>query len=118
MKARFLIFLFLWIWFAGAGLSAPPLAGASSGTQEISTSGSANPPEGLQDCVGILEVMRTQQQEMAQELRSIKRELAALKATQDQPEFKDVIGGIGYILGLFGIAFYVHARRDRRRQGS
>jgi nickel transport protein len=30
---------------------------------------------------------------------------------QSGPGFRDIVGGIGYILGLVGIAAYVHSRR-------
>ena len=32
-------------------------------------------------------------------------------ATQSGPSFRDVLGGIGYIIGLFGIAAYVQSRK-------
>ena len=31
------------------------------------------------------------------------------------PSFKDILGGIGYILGLVGIAAYVQSRKEKRR---
>lgn len=49
--------------------------------------------------------------QMAEELRRIHREIAALRADLDQPGIKEVFSGLGYILGLFGVAAFVAARR-------
>ncbi len=42
------------------------------------------------------------------ELRPLKREVAALKEARSM---QDILGGIGYIAGLFGLGFYIAARR-------
>ena len=42
------------------------------------------------------------------ELRPLRREIAAYKEKND---LQSILGGIGYIFGAFGIAFYVAARR-------
>lgn len=52
--------------------------------------------------------------------RSVARQLApilrALEEEKDKQRFSDIIGGIGYIIGLMGLAAYLHSRR-RQRQG-
>ena len=47
-------------------------------------------------------------EEIRRELRPLRREIAAYKEKND---LQNVLGGIGYIVGLFGVAFYVAARR-------
>lgn len=42
------------------------------------------------------------------EMRPLRQEIAAYKERND---LQTILGGIGYIVGLFGIAFYVAARR-------
>lgn len=42
------------------------------------------------------------------ELRPLRREIAAYKEKND---LQTVLGGLGYIIGLFGVGFYVAARR-------
>ncbi|MCK0140552.1 cobalt ABC transporter permease [Aliiroseovarius sp. F47248L] len=42
------------------------------------------------------------------ELRPIRQELSAFK---NKSNFQSVLGGIGYIFGLFGLGFYIAARR-------
>lgn len=49
--------------------------------------------------------------QLADELRRIHREIAALRADLDKPGLPEVFSGIGYILGLFGVAAFVAARR-------
>ncbi|PJE27836.1 nickel transport protein [Pseudooceanicola antarcticus] len=53
-----------------------------------------------------------QQAEIAQmlrdELRPLRREIAAYRERND---LQSILGGIGYIVGLFGLGFYLAARR-------
>lgn len=49
--------------------------------------------------------------QLAEELRRLHREIAALRAELDQPGLQEVFSGLGYILGLFGVAAFVAARR-------
>jgi hypothetical protein len=49
-----------------------------------------------------------------QELRQVKRDLAALSQRMDEPGLRDIMAGIGYILGLFGTAAFVAARRQAK----
>lgn len=51
-------------------------------------------------------------QMLRDELRPLRQELAAYKEKND---LQTILGGIGYILGVFGIGFYLAARR--RLQG-
>lgn len=44
-------------------------------------------------------------------LKPIMRSLAALQ--DDRPSFTDIVGGIGYIIGLVGVGAYVHSRKKR-----
>lgn len=48
---------------------------------------------------------------LAGELRRIHREIAALRADLDKPGLQEVFSGLGYILGLFGVAAFVASRR-------
>ena len=42
------------------------------------------------------------------EVKPLRRELAAYR---DNNNFQNILGGIGYIFGLFGLGFYIAARR-------
>jgi nickel transport protein len=42
------------------------------------------------------------------EIRPLRREIAAYK---DHNNLQTILGGIGYIVGLFGLGFYLAARR-------
>ena len=46
------------------------------------------------------------------EVKPLRKELAAYKEKNDM---QSILGGIGYICGLFGIGFYVAARRERSK---
>lgn len=59
----------------------------------------------------VITLLREQHGKLSGDLRRIHREIAALRADINQPGIKDVFAGIGYILGLFGTAAFVAARR-------
>jgi len=59
----------------------------------------------------IATLLKEQNSKLSVELRRIQREIAALRADLDKPRLKDVLSGIGYIFGLFGVAAYVASRR-------
>ncbi|NIY97843.1 cobalt ABC transporter permease, partial [Salipiger sp. HF18] len=42
------------------------------------------------------------------EVRPLRREIAAYREHND---LQSILGGIGYIVGLFGLGFYLAARR-------
>ena len=68
-------------------------------------------PSGQRDCHAVVAMLEEQNTKLSGELRRIHREIAALRADLDKPGFKEVAAGIGYILGLFGVAAFVSARR-------
>ncbi len=49
---------------------------------------------------------------LTQRLSALTREVASLKESQG-PGLRDVLGGVGYLLGLAGLAAYVQSRRRR-----
>lgn len=67
------------------------------------------PPEG--SCQEIVALIKEENGQLSGELRRIQREIAALRADLEKPGLKDVFAGIGYILGLFGVAAFVASRR-------
>ncbi len=52
---------------------------------------------------------------LARELAPIKRSLA--KAEENKPTVSDILGGIGYLIGLAGLAAWLKNRRSRKEQG-
>jgi nickel transport protein len=53
---------------------------------------------------------------MERELRRLHREIAMLRQEFENPGMEDIFSGIGYILGLFGVAFFVAGHRERQRE--
>ena len=64
----------------------------------------------------VISLLQEQNSKLSGEIRRIHRELAALRADLDKPDVKDIFGGIGYILGLCGVAALVAARRKREQE--
>lgn len=67
------------------------------------------------NCQEVVALLQGQNSKLSGEIRRIHREIAALRADLDKPDVKDVFGGIGYILGLCGVAALVAARRKKEQ---
>ncbi len=63
------------------------------------------------ECADVAARIEAQNKKLSRDLRRIQREIAALRADLAEPGMQEIFGGIGYIFGLFGVAFYVAARR-------
>ncbi len=61
-------------------------------------------------CLMVLEQVKKQNRMLSRDLGHIKRELMHLKYELSRPGVKEIFAGIGYILGLFGVAAYMKAR--------
>jgi nickel transport protein len=62
----------------------------------------------------VITLLKEQNSALSRDLRRIHREIAALRADLDEPGMKEVFAGIGYIVGLFGMAAFAAARRRRQ----
>mgnify|MGYP001277066821 CR=1 FL=1 len=68
-------------------------------------------------CRALATVVEQQNQQLHRELRQIKRELALLNQNLEKPGVREIMAGVGSILGLFGVAALVAARRQGRKEG-
>lgn len=98
----------------GLGLLGPDSGGAQNaapaepaGEQQMSQAA---------DYGQVVSLLQAQKAELGQELRRLHRELAAVKQQLEEPGLATVFSGIGYILGLFGTAFFIHARAAYQRR--
>ncbi len=62
------------------------------------------------DCSQAVTLIKAQKKQMSRDLRQIKRELAQIKNAIEEPGPSEILGGIGYIIGMFGISYYWLAR--------
>lgn len=85
-----------WLFLVGLPNSLPAQTPSEENSQEIVT------------------LLKQQNNKLSNDLRRIKREIAALRADLDKPGLKDVFAGIGYIFGLFGVAAFVASRRKEQ----
>jgi hypothetical protein len=69
---------------------------------------------GGQDSAELAALLAEQNASLTRELRRIQREIAALRADLGKPGFQEILGGIGYIFGIFGTAAFVASRRRER----
>ena len=50
---------------------------------------------------------------VSNDMRRIRRELIVLRTQIDKPGLDEAFAGLGYICGLFGVAFFVAGRRKK-----
>ncbi len=58
------------------------------------------------------EIQLAMERALDKELRPVVRMIAETRA--EGPSVRDVVGGLGYIMGLVGMAAYFHSRRNRK----
>ncbi|MCG6894117.1 MAG: hypothetical protein LJE65_10960 [Desulfobacteraceae bacterium] len=93
----------------GSKPSAPSGEAAVEALTPPSPTGTAGPaPMPVQELRNVVE------EAMAEQLRPILGRLARLEDQAREPDLKDILGGIGYIFGLAGVAAYVAARKRNR----
>jgi hypothetical protein len=109
---RFLFFFTLIL--LSPALMLMPLAGADEGTPGTVSDEIAISSEYPGNCREIMAYLQERDAGLSRELKAIKREIAALSQTVKEPGLKDAVAGIGYILGLFGIAAFMASRRNKR----
>lgn len=89
---------------------AAPAAGVISSMPSTAPSAAAPVAPSLSTTIG--DAQRSALTEAVRnEVRPLRREIIALKEKND---FQSILGGIGYIVGLFGLWFFWAARRQRR----
>ena len=71
-------------------------------------------PSQADTCQAIIAKLDEQNQKVSEELRRIKRDIAALNQTIAEPGLSEAISGIGYIFGLFGVAAFMASRRNNQ----
>jgi len=65
-------------------------------------------------CQAALSKLEAQNKKISEELRGIKRDIAALNQSIAEPGIPAAMAGIGYIFGLFGVAAFMASRRKNQ----
>ncbi len=71
----------------------------------------AAPAVSLGQCRELVALLAEQDQKNSREFRQIKRDIALLSQQVAEPGMREILGGVGYIVGLFGVAAYVASRK-------
>lgn len=81
---------------------------------ELSTTRQAiqSAPVQTGSCESVTALLTEQEKKLSRELRMIKRDIAALNQKLEEPGLQDLMAGIGYIFGLFGVAMFVASRKN------
>lgn len=88
--------------------SSPPMAEEKTPSLDQATAvGAASSSQ----CQDIIRLLSEQDQKNSGEFRQIKRDISALTQKVAEPGISEILGGVGYIFGLFGVAAYVASRK-------
>jgi len=71
----------------------------------------------VESCADVATLITRQEEKNSREFKQLKRDLAALSQQLEEPGLREILGGIGYILGIFGVAAYVASRRKPEGKG-
>ncbi len=107
---RFYPFVFIVLLLVGS-------ARIATGAAEDESQSERSVENSFCDCRAVQAQLTAQEQRFAGELRQIKRELAMVNQNLREPGLQDIMAGIGYILGLCGIAFFVAGRKQNKNSG-
>jgi nickel transport protein len=64
-------------------------------------------------CLNQEEIQKVVEKVMDQKLQPVIRDLKKSLNPNHEPKFGEIIGGLGYIMGLIGIAAYIHSRKKK-----
>lgn len=81
-------------------------------TPAAETKPTSSRPAATETSLSATEIRQVVEKAMDRKLEPIYRMLA--EAREHKPTITDIIGGIGYIIGLVGLAAYMHARRQQK----
>jgi hypothetical protein len=68
----------------------------------------------IDNCAMAVKLLKKQNHKLSRELGQIKREIGELRVAVHGVTPSKIFGGIGYILGLFGVAAMVAARKKEK----
>jgi nickel transport protein len=86
----------------------PAMAEETAVTSEAGSESVAENSAGYEKVIALLQ---EQDKKNSREFRQLKREIAVLGQQLENPGIAEIVGGIGYIFGLFGVAAYVMSRK-------
>lgn len=84
--------------------------GMDPGRNAIVSPGSGESSE----CGKVAELLQQQKDLIVRETGQLKREIASLRAELQEPGFREIFAGIGYIFGLAGVGIYLSNRKVRQ----
>jgi nickel transport protein len=100
------------VWMPG--LQALAAEGAAQGTPAQPMDSALSESDNAAACREVKALLEQQKTQMGRELGQLKREMALLREDLGKPGVKEIFSGIGYILGLAGMALFVHCRRTSK----
>jgi nickel transport protein len=103
----------IWTHKLSAALAASPPSPPAAADPAVNTKPTAAAPQILPTNIDSKELQAIVARELDKQLAPIRKTLA--EQSDAGPTLQDILGGIGYILGLAGIAAYFQARRVKEK---
>ena len=113
MRSLIVIVFFFTLFFCS------PLYFGNTSTPSI-TDNSFNSTESTvpvqsKDCQKEISLLNDQLITLTNQLKMARREIAILHQAKEKPGWPEIVGGIGIILGLFGIVSFIISRNSLRK---
>jgi nickel transport protein len=97
-------------WCGARAAQAQEPEATTPAAQTVESAPAEASPSPTGDCERLAKMIDQQKSQMTRDMGQLKREIAALRQDISEPGLAQVFAGIGYILGLAGVGFYMHAR--------
>jgi hypothetical protein len=81
----------------------------------ISTNGIAQPP--TDSASATIDQLQQENTSLQLKVKRLERQVSAMREEMNTPDATQIIGGIGYIVGIFGVCGWIAARKKSGREG-
>lgn len=91
--------------------AAPATGQPALGAVEQGQGQQVNSTSCCEDCQQIISLLKQQKGLIFRQMGQVKREIAVLKESLSEAGVAEIFAGIGYILGVMGLAYYFSSRK-------
>ena len=107
-------FIFTLLLFLCGTSSFAISAETSISTNSLTLNNSSTDEQSL-DCQKEISLLNDQLITLTNQLKMARRDIAILRQDKEKPGWPEIVGGIGIILGVFGITSFVMSRSSQRK---
>lgn len=84
--------------------------------EQVASKAEVSPSLSAEDYRQLAFLIDRGEKNVSEEIRHLKYEIASLREEMKKPGLSEIFGGIGYVLGFLGIAFYMQTRKSGHKE--